>query len=102
MIILNQLISNESSLSKVVRKINYTDKLISYVSRYNENLEMISKMILNLKITFNESDIRMKNLHEIFDELSVIYDDKTRKITEELLKDIIIEYGYQLETKIRE
>lgn len=67
------------------------------INKYNDNLESISQRILNLKIDFNDKDIEMKNLYALIDNLSVINSAKSRKITEQLLKDIITEYGYMLE-----
>ena len=39
----------------------------------------------------------MKNLYALIDKLSVINSLKSRKTTEQLLQDIITEYGYILE-----
>ena len=52
---------------------------------------------MNLKIDFNNEDIEMRNLYSIIDKLSVINSAKSRKETEQLLKDIITEYGLVLE-----
>ena len=64
---------------------------------YNDNLESIAQRILNLKIDFTDKDIEMKNLYSLIDKLSVINSTKSRKETEQLLKDIITEYGLVLE-----
>ena len=77
--------------------IKYTDELIDSVNKYNDNLESISQKILNLKIDFTDEDIEMKNLYALIDKLSVINSLKSRKTTEQLLQDIITEYGYILE-----
>ena len=77
--------------------IKYTDELIDAINKYNDNLESIAQKILNLKIDFNDKDIEMKNLYALIDNLSVINSAKSRKTTEQLLKDIITEYGYMLE-----
>ena len=77
--------------------IKYTDELIDSVNKYNDNLESIAQRILNLKIDYNDEDIEMKNLYNLKDKLSVINNSKSRKETEQLLEDIITEYGYMLE-----
>ena len=77
--------------------IKYTDELIDSVNKYNDNLESIAQKILNLKIDFTNEDIEMRNLYTLIDKLSVINSTKSRKETEQLLKNIITEYGYMLE-----
>ena len=77
--------------------IKYTDELIDSVNKYNDNLESIAQRILNLKIDFTDEDIEMKNLYNLKDKLSVINNSKSRKETEQLLEDVITEYGYMLE-----
>ena len=77
--------------------IKYTDELTNAVNKYNDNLESIAQRILNLKIDFTDKDIEMKNLYSLIDKLSVINSTKSRKETEQLLKNIITEYGYMLE-----
>lgn len=74
--------------------------MIDSVNKYNDNLEMISQKILNLKIDFNEEDIEVKNLYGLLEKLSVINNDKSRKMTEKLLHDVIIEYGYWLQMEV--
>lgn len=81
-------------------EIKYTDELIDSVNKYNDNLEMISQKILNLKIDFNERDIEVRNLYNLFRELSVINNIKSRKTTEKLLHNVIDEYAYQLQTEV--
>lgn len=81
-------------------KIKYTDELVDSVNKYNDNLEMIAQKILNLKIEFNEKDIDVKKLHGLLEKLSVINNIKSRKTTEELLKNVINEYGYQLQIEV--
>ena len=77
--------------------IKYTDELIDSVNKYNDNLESVAQKILNLKIDFTDEDIEMRNLYTLIDKLSVINSTKSRKETEQLLKNIITEYGYMLE-----
>ena len=77
--------------------IKYTDELINSVNKYNDNLETIAQRILNLKIEFNDKDIEIRNLYSLIDKLSVINSAKSRKETEQLLKNVITEYGYMLE-----
>ena len=67
------------------------------MNKYNDNLESIAQRILNLKIDFTDEDIKMRNLYTLTDKLSVINSTKSRKETEQLLQDIITEYGYMLE-----
>ena len=67
------------------------------MNKYNDNLESIAQKILNLKIDFTNEDIEMRNLYALIDKLSVINSLKSRKTTEQLLQDIITEYGYILE-----
>lgn len=83
-------------------RIKYTDELIDNVNKYNDNLEMIAQKILNLKIEFNEKDIEVKNLYGLLEKLSVINNIKSRKTTEKLLKNVINEYGYQLQIKVED
>ena len=80
-----------------MRYIKYSDELIDSVNKYNDNLESIAQKILNLKIDFTDKDIEMRNLYSLIDQLSVINSLKSRKTTEQLLQDIITEYGYMLE-----
>lgn len=61
---------------------------------------MISQKILNLKIYFSEKDIEVRNLYELLEKLSVINNIKSRKTIEKLLKNVIHEYGYQLQTEV--
>ena len=77
--------------------IKYTDELIDSVNEYNDNLESIAQKILNLKIDFTDKDIEMKNLYSLKDKLFVINNTKSRKETEQLLENVITEYGYMLE-----
>ena len=58
---------------------------------------MIAQRILNLKIGFNDNDIEVRNLYEVQNKLSVINNAKSRKETEQLLENVIIEYGYMME-----
>lgn len=81
-------------------EIKYTDELVDSVKKYNNNLEMISQKILSLKIDFNERDIEVRNLYNLFRKLSVINNIKSRKITEKLLHNVIDEYAYQLQTEV--
>lgn len=62
---------------------------------------MIAQKILNLKIELNEKDIEVSNLHGLLEKISVINNIKSRKTTEKLLKNIIHEYGYQLQTEVK-
>ncbi len=84
----------------MARKIKYTDELIDSVNKYNDTLEIISQKILNLKIEFSEKDIEVKNLYKLLEKLSVINNIKSRKTIEKLLKNVIHEYGYQLQTEV--
>ena len=77
--------------------IKYTDELIDSVNKYNDNLKSIAQRILSLKIDFTDKDIEMRNLYTLIDKLSVINSTKSRKETEQLLKNVITEYGYMLE-----
>ena len=80
-----------------VSYIKYTDELIDSVNKYNDNLESIAQRILNLKIEVTYEDIEMRNLYSVIDKLSVINSAKSRKETEQLLENVITEYGYMLE-----
>ena len=84
----------------MARKIKYTDELIDSVNKYNDTLEIISQKILNLKIEFSEKDIEVKNLYKLLEKLSVINNIKSRKTIEKLLKNVIHEYGYQLQMEV--
>ena len=77
--------------------IKYTDELIDSVNKYNDNLKSIAQRILSLKIDFTDKDIEMRNLYSLIDKLSVINSTKSRKETEQLLENVITEYGYMLE-----
>ena len=67
------------------------------MNKYNDNLESIAQRILNLKIDFTDEDIQMSNLYTSTDKLSIINSTKSRKETEQLLENVITEYGYMLE-----
>lgn len=81
----------------MVSRVEYSKELIDIVNKYNDNLESIAQRILNLKIDFNDKDIEMRNLYSLIDKLSVINSVKSRKTTEQLLQNIITEYGIMLE-----
>ena len=80
-----------------VEYIKYTDELTNAVNKYNDNLESIAQRILNLKIEFNDKDIEVRNLYGLLNKLSVVNSVKSRKETEQLLENVITEYGYMLE-----
>ena len=80
-----------------VEYIKYTDELTNAVNKYNDNLESIAQRILNLKIDFNDKDIEVRNLYSLLNKLSVVNSVKSRKETEQLLENVITEYGYMLE-----
>lgn len=75
----------------------YSKELIESVNKYNDNLELITQRILNLKIEFNEKDIEVRHLYGLREKMSVINNIKSRKEMEKLLENVIIEYGYILE-----
>lgn len=79
----------------------YSKELTIAINKYNDNLKSIANKIINLQIDFNDSDINMKNLYRLVDKLSVINSVKARKESDELLKNVINEYGYILEKEIR-
>ena len=81
----------------MVSRVEYSKELIDIVNKYNDNLKSIAQRILNLKIDFNDKDIEMRNLYSLIDKLSVINSVKSRKTTEQLLQNIITEYGIMLE-----
>ena len=87
----------KSRFNQEVSYIKYTDELIDSVNKYNDNLESIAQRILNLKIDFANEDFEMKKLYSLIGKLSVINSTKSRKETEQLLKNVITEYGYMLE-----
>lgn len=62
---------------------------------------MIAQKILNLKIEFNKECIEVENLYNLFTKLSVINNIKSRKMTEKLLDNVILEYGHQLQKEIK-
>lgn len=73
-----------------------TPELQTAVDNYNNNLEDIAQKILNLKIN-NTSEIEVKHLWNLFDEMSVINNIKSRRTTEKLLEKVINEYGIILQ-----
>lgn len=79
----------------------YSKELTIAINKYNDNLKSIANKILNLQLDFNDTEIEMKNLHRLENKLSVINSIKARKESERLLKEVINEYGYILEKKIR-
>lgn len=79
----------------------YSKELTIAINKYNDNLKSIANKILNLKLDFNDTEIEMKNLYGLENKLSVINSIKARKESERLLKEVINEYGYILERKIR-
>ena len=73
-----------------------TPELQTAVDNYNNNLEDIAQKIINLKIN-NTSEIEVKHLWNLFDEMSVINNIKSRRTTEKLLEKVINEYGIILQ-----
>ena len=90
-------ISIDSRFHLEVEYIKYTDELTNAVNKYNDNLESIAQRILNLKIEFNDKDIEVRTLYGLLNKLSVVNSVKSRKETEQLLENVITEYGYMLE-----
>lgn len=66
------------------------------IDEYNDNLANIAQKILKLQIS-NVSQIEVKHLWKLFDELSVINNIKSRRTTEKLLEKVINEYGIILQ-----
>ena len=79
----------------------YSKELTIAINKYNDNLKSIANKILNLQLDFNDTEIEMKNLYGLENKLSVINSIKARKESERLLKEVINEYGYILERKIK-
>lgn len=79
----------------------YSKELTIAINKYNDNLKSIANKILNLQLDFNDTEIEIKNLYGLENKLSVINSIKARKESERLLKEVINEYGYILERKIR-
>lgn len=79
----------------------YPKELTIAINKYNDNLKSIANNILNLQLDFTDTDIEMKNLYGLENKISVINSIKARKESERLLKEVINEYGYILEKKIR-
>ena len=79
----------------------YPKELTIAINKYNDNLKSITNKILNLQLDFNDAEIEMKNLYGLENKLSAINSIKARKESERLLKEVINEYGYILERKIR-
>lgn len=79
----------------------YPKELTIAVNKYNDNLKSIANKILNLQLDFNDTEIEMKNLYGLKNKLSAINSIKARKESERLLNEVINEYGYILERKIR-
>ena len=79
----------------------YPKELTIAINKYNDNLKSIANKILNLQLDFNDAEIEMKNLYGLENKLSAINSIKEQKESERLLKEVINEYGYILERKIR-
>ena len=79
----------------------YSKELTIAINKYNDNLKSIANKILNLQLYFNDTELEMKNLYGLKNKLSAINSIKARKESERLLKEVINEYGYILERKIR-
>ena len=79
----------------------YSKELTIAINKYNDNLKSIANSILNLRLDFTDTDIEMKNLYGLENKLSVINSIKAWKESEKLLKEVINEYGYVLERKIK-
>ena len=79
----------------------HSKELIIAINKYNDNLKSIANKILNLQLDLNNAEIEMKNLYGLKNKLSAINSIKARKESERLLKEVINEYGYILEKKIR-
>ena len=76
----------------------YPKELTIAINKYNDNLKSIANKILNLQLGFTDTQI---NLDGLENKLSVINSIKARKESERLLKEVINEYGYILEKKVR-
>ena len=76
----------------------YPKELTIAINKYNDNLKSIANKILNLQLGFTDTQI---NLYGLENKLSVINSIKARKESERLLKEVINEYGYILEKKVR-
>ena len=79
----------------------YSKELTIAINKYNDNLKSIANNILNLQLDLTDTEIEMKNLYGLENKLSVINSIKARKESERLLKEVINEYGYILEKKVR-
>ena len=79
----------------------YPKELTIAINKYNDNLKSIANKILNLQLGFTDTQIEMKSLYGLENKLSVINSIKARKESERLLKEVINEYGYILEKKVR-
>ena len=79
----------------------YSKELTIAINKYNDNLKSIANKVLNLQLDFNDAEIEMNNLYGLENKLSAINSIKARKESERLLREVINEYGYILEKKIR-
>lgn len=68
------------------------------IDRYNSCLKELANKILDLSI---KDTISMNELNALSSNMSVVNSITSRRNVENLLKDVITEYGYILETKVR-
>ena len=68
------------------------------IDKYNSCLKELANKILDLSI---KDIISMSELDALSNYMSVVNSITSRRKVENLLKDVINEYGYILETKVR-
>lgn len=82
-------------------RINYSEELIATIDKYNNHLQSVADKILDLKINLDETEVKKEVLDDRCDRLSVINSVKSRRDTEDLLRNVVDEYGYILERELR-
>ena len=68
--------------------------------RFNNEIENIANAILSLKLEKNEHQLEVEYLYSLFREFKVINNIKNRRKAEDLLENVITQYGLMLQEKV--
>ena len=86
--------------STPVKYKEYPQHVIDAVDRFNNEIENIANAILSLKLEKNEHQLEVEYLYGLFREFKVINNIKNRRKAEDLLENVITQYGLMLQEKV--
>lgn len=78
----------------------YPKNVIDAVDEFNNEIENIANAILSLKLEKNEHQLEVEYLYSLFREFKVINNIKNRRKAEDLLENVITQYGLMLQEKV--